>query len=117
MNPRPLSHVLRAQDIATISTGLLFLTGGAFLKHLNFLDFSEFDPEVVNPIYMNFVRHPVERIISWYYYIRSPTYQVRIRYTSKIATPCERYTIPVPVQLVDVLDEATFSCQQLILFL
>ena len=25
----------------------------------------------------NFVRHPVDRVVSWYYYIRAPTYQFR----------------------------------------
>ncbi len=36
-----------------------------FVKHHNFFDFSEFGYEP-SPVYMNFVRHPVERIISWY---------------------------------------------------
>ena len=44
----------------------------AFLKHQNFLDFDEAGLDF--PIYMNFVRHPVERIISWYYYVRAPWY-------------------------------------------
>ena len=47
----------------------------AFLKHQNFLNFSEFEAQK-SPIYVNFVRHPVERIISWYYYIRAPDYQL-----------------------------------------
>ena len=46
----------------------------AFLKHQNFFDFSEFGHR--SPLYINFVRHPVERIISWYYYVRAPWYQV-----------------------------------------
>lgn len=46
----------------------------AFLKHQNFLNFTEFDESP--PIYMNFVRHPVERVISWYYYVRAPWYQI-----------------------------------------
>jgi hypothetical protein len=39
----------------------------------NFLKFEEFGHS--SPIYMNFVRHPVERLISWFYYVRAPWYQ------------------------------------------
>ena len=47
-------------------------------RHQNFFDFSEFYPndKKVQPIYFSFVRHPVERIISWYYYVRSSEYQI-----------------------------------------
>ena len=30
-----------------------------------------------NPIYVNMVREPVNRIISWYYYVRAPWYIVQ----------------------------------------
>ena len=48
----------------------------SYVKHLNFLNFEEFDKK--NPIYINMVRHPVERVISWYYYIRQNWYQIRV---------------------------------------
>ena len=48
----------------------------SYVKHLNFLNFEEFDRK--NPIYINMVRHPVERVISWYYYIRQNWYQIRL---------------------------------------
>ena len=47
----------------------------SYCKHVNFLNFEEFGRK--NPIYINMVRHPVERIISWYYYIRQNWYQLR----------------------------------------
>ena len=46
----------------------------SYVKHLNFIDTLEFD--VQNPIYFNIVRHPVDRVRSWYYYTRAPSYLV-----------------------------------------
>ena len=43
-----------------------------YTKHINFLNFEEFG--YTNPIYINMVRHPIERIVSWYYYIRQAWY-------------------------------------------
>uniref|UniRef100_A0A1Y1M8Q4 Heparan sulfate 2-O-sulfotransferase pipe n=1 Tax=Photinus pyralis TaxID=7054 RepID=A0A1Y1M8Q4_PHOPY len=57
-----------------------------YIKHVCFTNFSEFGlPE---PIYVNLVRDPVERVISWYYYIRAPWYYVE----RKLAFP----DIPLP---------------------
>lgn len=45
---------------------------GSYSKHVAYIDFEDLDdPE---PIYINLVRNPVERIISWFYYIRAPWY-------------------------------------------
>ncbi|KAK4877128.1 hypothetical protein RN001_009634 [Aquatica leii] len=58
----------------------------AYIKHVCFTNFSEFGlPE---PIYVNIVRDPVERVISWYYYVRAPWYYVE----RKMAFP----DIPLP---------------------
>jgi hypothetical protein len=44
----------------------------SYVKHMNFLNFEEFNQ--TNVIYINFVRHPIDRVISWYYYIRQGWY-------------------------------------------
>ena len=44
----------------------------SYVKHLNFLDTREFNLPL--PIYINIVRHPVDRVQSWYYYHRAPAY-------------------------------------------
>ena len=49
----------------------------SYVKHINFLDTEEFGFTAKPPIWVNIVRHPVERIRSWYYYIRGPAYQLR----------------------------------------
>lgn len=43
-----------------------------YTKHANFLEFEEFNQ--TTPIYINIVRDPVERILSWYYYTRQNWY-------------------------------------------
>ncbi|XP_043210401.1 heparan sulfate 2-O-sulfotransferase pipe-like [Amphibalanus amphitrite] len=52
----------------------IFRPPAVYVKHVCFLDFVKYgyDP----PIYFNMVRDPVERIISWYYYVRAPWYFV-----------------------------------------
>lgn len=46
-----------------------------YTKHINYIDFTEFN--IINPIYINLVRHPVDRVISWYYYHRAPWHILR----------------------------------------
>lgn len=45
-----------------------------YVKHVCFTNFTEF--HLPEPIYINVVRDPVERVISWYYYVRAPWYYV-----------------------------------------
>ena len=46
----------------------------SYVKHMNFLNFEDFNK--TNPIYINMVRHPIDRVISWYYYTRQNWYQL-----------------------------------------
>ncbi|XP_061498527.1 heparan sulfate 2-O-sulfotransferase pipe [Anopheles gambiae] len=45
-----------------------------YVKHVCYTNFTRFGLPM--PIYVNMVRDPVERIISWYYYVRAPWYYV-----------------------------------------
>ncbi|XP_039486423.1 heparan sulfate 2-O-sulfotransferase pipe isoform X3 [Drosophila santomea] len=42
----------------------------SYTKHVAFLDFDQLDEPW--PIYINLVRDPVERLVSWFYYVRAP---------------------------------------------
>ncbi|XP_030373288.1 heparan sulfate 2-O-sulfotransferase pipe-like isoform X1 [Scaptodrosophila lebanonensis] len=43
-----------------------------YSQHIAYINFTRF--HLPRPIYINLVRHPVERIISWHYYIRARWY-------------------------------------------
>lgn len=58
-----------------LSFSLLFFLCVFFLvyvKHVCYTNFTKFN--LPTPIYINLVRDPIERIISWFYYIRAPWY-------------------------------------------
>jgi len=78
-------HKDRTQKVETIKltyseeqrlTGLVNSFGPAsvYVKHVCFSNFTKF--KLPMPIYVNMVRDPVERVISWYYYVRAPWYFV-----------------------------------------
>ncbi|GBP19034.1 Heparan sulfate 2-O-sulfotransferase pipe [Eumeta japonica] len=46
----------------------------AYIKHVCYTNFTRYG--YPTPIYVNVVRDPVERVISWYYYVRAPWYYV-----------------------------------------
>ncbi|XP_017072086.2 heparan sulfate 2-O-sulfotransferase pipe isoform X3 [Drosophila eugracilis] len=41
-----------------------------YTKHVAYLDFDQLDEPW--PIYINLVRDPIERLVSWFYYVRAP---------------------------------------------
>lgn len=43
---------------------------GAYVEHMNWINFTAHD--MPKPIYINLVRHPIQRVISAYYYRRHP---------------------------------------------
>ncbi|CAO1430220.1 unnamed protein product [Diamesa serratosioi] len=49
-------------------------TPSVYVKHVCYTNFTKFN--LPTPIYINLVRDPIERIISWFYYIRAPWYYV-----------------------------------------
>ena len=49
-----------------------------YARHQNFFDFTEFYPNMPHPLYFSFVRHPVDRQISWYYYRRNNVRYIHI---------------------------------------
>merc|ERR1712106_40656 len=51
-----------------------FQSPSVYVKHVCFTNFTKFNLDM--PIYVNMVRVPVERVISWYYYVRAPWYFV-----------------------------------------
>lgn len=48
-----------------------------YIEHVNHINFSRFD--MPKPIYINLVRDPVERVISWFFYVRG-SYSNAIKY-------------------------------------
>lgn len=42
--------------------------GSVYIEHCNWLNFTRYKRR--KPIYINLVRNPVERVISWYFYVR-----------------------------------------------
>ena len=48
----------------------------SYVKHINFMNFEDLNNQT-NPIYINFVRDPVDRVISWYYYRRQGWYLLK----------------------------------------
>ncbi|XP_023348685.1 heparan sulfate 2-O-sulfotransferase pipe [Eurytemora carolleeae] len=51
-----------------------FSPPSVYVKHVCFTNFTKYGLPM--PIYVNMVRDPVERVISWYYYVRAPWYFV-----------------------------------------
>ncbi|SPP76576.1 blast:Heparan sulfate 2-O-sulfotransferase pipe [Drosophila guanche] len=59
----PRERVIQAVWVADLEPGTIYI------EHCNWLDFRRY--ELPEPIYINLVRDPVERMISWFYYVRS----------------------------------------------
>ncbi|XP_017137595.1 heparan sulfate 2-O-sulfotransferase pipe-like isoform X6 [Drosophila miranda] len=59
----PRERTLQAVWVADLEPGTIYI------EHCNWLDFHRY--QLPKPIYINLVRDPVERMISWFYYIRS----------------------------------------------
>ncbi|XP_050544769.1 heparan sulfate 2-O-sulfotransferase pipe [Daktulosphaira vitifoliae] len=67
-------RLAESEQLRVASMVTKYDTPSVFIKHISFLNFTKF--YLPEPIYINLVRDPVERVISWYYYIRAPWYYV-----------------------------------------
>uniref|UniRef100_A0A1I8NF18 Uncharacterized protein n=1 Tax=Musca domestica TaxID=7370 RepID=A0A1I8NF18_MUSDO len=54
-----------AEEIAEVGQPM------SYVEHINWINFTKFD--LPKPIYVNMVRHPIQKVMSAYYYIRHPT--------------------------------------------
>lgn len=68
----------------------------SYIKHINFINFEHFN--YTNPIYINMVRDPIERIFSWYYYIRQSHYQLEFD-KERNATKLVARLLPIQLKL------------------
>ncbi|XP_055912368.1 heparan sulfate 2-O-sulfotransferase pipe isoform X3 [Eupeodes corollae] len=69
LNPKTQQH-LELSKIQGIAEEISDLPDGTFfMEHMSFINFTQFG--YVQPIYINMVRDPVERVISWFFYARS----------------------------------------------
>ncbi|XP_017468081.1 PREDICTED: heparan sulfate 2-O-sulfotransferase pipe-like [Rhagoletis zephyria] len=58
----------------------------AYSMHVNYIDFRAFN--LPQPIYINMIRDPIERVISWFYYKRAPWTAVQMyKLTKKFRKP------------------------------
>ncbi|KAH8322060.1 hypothetical protein KR059_001423 [Drosophila kikkawai] len=58
--------------------------GSVYIEHIPWIDFNEYN--LPKPIFINLVRDPVERMISWYYYVRN-SYRNAIFYRNNPLAP------------------------------
>ncbi|XP_017840007.1 heparan sulfate 2-O-sulfotransferase pipe-like, partial [Drosophila busckii] len=59
------------EDERTFAEDLMELPEpGAYVEHTNWMNFTAH--ELPKPIYINLVRHPIQKVISAYYYLRHP---------------------------------------------
>ncbi|XP_069989574.1 heparan sulfate 2-O-sulfotransferase pipe-like isoform X2 [Penaeus vannamei] len=71
-----------------------FQPPAVYVRHVSYMNFTTFNK--TQPLYINMVRDPVERVISWHYYVRASWYIVhRLRTFPEMSPP------PVPWLIKD----------------
>ncbi|XP_046807409.1 heparan sulfate 2-O-sulfotransferase pipe-like [Lucilia cuprina] len=73
---RPLQETL--EEETEFADELMSLPdASSYMEHTNWINFTMHD--LPRPIYMNLIRHPVQKVISAYYFIRTPTVYARYK--------------------------------------
>ena len=78
----------------------------SYVKHMNFINYERFNR--TSPIYVNMVRHPVERVISWYYYIRQNWYILQV---DPVTNETSYSKTPMSIQQYKMTYEECFTAQ------
>ncbi|XP_037927254.1 heparan sulfate 2-O-sulfotransferase pipe-like [Teleopsis dalmanni] len=60
----PEEQKLVAEEISELGAGV------SYVEHINWINFTTFN--LPKPIYINLARHPIDKVVSAYYYIRHP---------------------------------------------
>ncbi|XP_055387136.1 uncharacterized protein LOC129615793, partial [Condylostylus longicornis] len=67
---KTISRQMGREEQLEIANYIIDIGFGIYYDHIAWINFKELD--LPKPIYFNLVRDPVERVISWYFYARSP---------------------------------------------
>lgn len=69
LHMRPKKQLKPLEQKTKIQYILNLPSYSVYIEHMNWINFEHY--KYPKPIYINLVRDPVERVISWYYYVRN----------------------------------------------
>ena len=68
IDPQSIDLFPNRIKLRSVAKKLSKLKHGVYYRHMSFMNMSEY--QLPKPIYISVVRHPIDRVVSWYYYQR-----------------------------------------------